>query len=288
MPHKPDRKCNLCGKIGWSGTTSLPEGQYRCRECRRGQRQPYGPRESQAPRRRTKHHDIPTHALCPECGKRFKVRINGEGYIQRFCSQSCAQTNRFRNPANRVSTRAVPNEWTVRTRRRYRERVTPGLTVRELRELRDRWTGSPCAYCSAPSTTIDHVLPISRGGTNYIGNLVPCCKPCNSSKCDLTLTEWRYGKPHAGTLTTRPWMAEGWDEQAPRPARRDTRPELSLILDSTCVVCGHTFTPLSARHVTCGSVCSDEYAKRCARNAYRRKVGKAEDWTTPVKRRSAA
>lgn len=30
--------------------------------------------------------------------------------------------------------------------------------------------------------TIDHVLPLSLGGTNAIGNIQPLCGPCNSSK----------------------------------------------------------------------------------------------------------
>lgn len=32
--------------------------------------------------------------------------------------------------------------------------------------------------------TIDHVVPLSRGGTNDIDNLQTLCKPCNSSKKD--------------------------------------------------------------------------------------------------------
>jgi 5-methylcytosine-specific restriction endonuclease McrA len=47
-----------------------------------------------------------------------------------------------------------------------------------------------CVYCGDPATTWDHVIPRRRGGTDDPGNLVPACKPCNSSKCDLLLSEW--------------------------------------------------------------------------------------------------
>lgn len=46
--------------------------------------------------------------------------------------------------------------------------------------------GLPCALqgdrCTHWATTWDHIVPISRGGTNSHDNLQPACRPCNSSK----------------------------------------------------------------------------------------------------------
>ena len=56
--------------------------------------------------------------------------------------------------------------------------------------LRD---GGRCAYCEAPATSLDHVVPRSRGGTHTWDNVVSCCRRCNHVKADRTVTElgWR-------------------------------------------------------------------------------------------------
>lgn len=60
---------------------------------------------------------------------------------------------------------------------------------REIFE-RDNFT---CTYCGAQGRPLecDHVLPVSRGGTNDRSNLTTACAPCNRSKKDKTVEEWR-------------------------------------------------------------------------------------------------
>lgn len=51
-----------------------------------------------------------------------------------------------------------------------------------------------CRYCgrSLYNTIyeIDHVIPLSRGGSNLPDNLVVACRPCNRSKQSKTPSEW--------------------------------------------------------------------------------------------------
>lgn len=48
-----------------------------------------------------------------------------------------------------------------------------------------------CAYCVRTATTVDHVLPSSRGGANSWLNTVAACGPCNQRKGDRTPEEAR-------------------------------------------------------------------------------------------------
>lgn len=72
---------------------------------------------------------------------------------------------------------------------------------------RDRYL---CRYCGtnvqarvpfqANTATVDHVVPLAKGGTNGRDNLVTACLACNNGKGDMTLAEWeRAGKPKLET-----------------------------------------------------------------------------------------
>jgi 5-methylcytosine-specific restriction endonuclease McrA len=51
-----------------------------------------------------------------------------------------------------------------------------------------------CHYCGRKvgrnALTMDHVVPLSRGGRSSKGNLVPACKACNNKKKYLLPIEW--------------------------------------------------------------------------------------------------
>ena len=60
-----------------------------------------------------------------------------------------------------------------------------------LAALMDELVSQPCAYCgSTENITIDHIVPLSRGGKHEASNLAPACLPCNCSKSGQLLSEW--------------------------------------------------------------------------------------------------
>jgi 5-methylcytosine-specific restriction protein A len=51
-----------------------------------------------------------------------------------------------------------------------------------------------CHYCGREvgkaELTMDHIVPLSRGGKSKKGNIVPACKECNNKKKYLLPIEW--------------------------------------------------------------------------------------------------
>jgi 5-methylcytosine-specific restriction protein A len=51
-----------------------------------------------------------------------------------------------------------------------------------------------CHYCHSDvgreRLTMDHVVPLSRGGRSKKGNIVPACKECNNKKKSMVPLEW--------------------------------------------------------------------------------------------------
>ena len=75
--------------------------------------------------------------------------------------------------------------------RREKERA------RELRRSRwwqNRIARGLCQYCGgtfpAAELTMDHIVPLTRGGKSIRGNVAPACKECNSRKKYYLPIEW--------------------------------------------------------------------------------------------------
>src|SRR5690606_31343562 len=55
-----------------------------------------------------------------------------------------------------------------------------------------RRDGKRCRYCGSTDGPfhIDHLVPVSRGGSDEPSNLTVSCRSCNLSKCSLTASEF--------------------------------------------------------------------------------------------------
>lgn len=69
------------------------------------------------------------------------------------------------------------------------------------RHIRPIILSRPCAYCGDVATEIDHVIPLTRGGSAGMRNLAAACKRCNGEKGKQTPAEWKTWRLRRG----RPW-----------------------------------------------------------------------------------
>jgi 5-methylcytosine-specific restriction endonuclease McrA len=67
-------------------------------------------------------------------------------------------------------------------------------TLRKSQWWQRKLAKGECYYCNrkvAPADlTMDHLVPLVRGGLSTRGNVVPACKTCNNRKRYLLPTEW--------------------------------------------------------------------------------------------------
>ena len=70
---------------------------------------------------------------------------------------------------------------------------------------RDDYT---CQYCGSVATTLDHVHPVSKGGTSRWDNLVAACVPCNTKKGNMLLGDPRLQMTLRGCVPSRPTPME--------------------------------------------------------------------------------
>ena len=75
--------------------------------------------------------------------------------------------------------------------RRARKKGAKGCFTHEQVKARFHYYGNRCYYCGCDGKmTLDHRIPLSKGGTNWPANIVPACMSCNSSKRNKTEKEF--------------------------------------------------------------------------------------------------
>jgi 5-methylcytosine-specific restriction endonuclease McrA len=97
---------------------------------------------------------------------------------------------------------------------------------RALRKGALRDCSQRCVYCATRldqrTATLDHVVPLARGGANDPGNLVVACAPCNRLKSDLLPFEFFARHPWAGANFVR------YARNVTRALKRGARRAVSL------------------------------------------------------------
>ena len=99
-------------------------------------------------------------------------------------------------------------------KRRAAKHASPGsFTAEEFRALCESY-GNRCLACGDTEAALqaDHVVPLTRGGSNDIGNIQPLCGSCNRKKF-VSVIDYRTGWLAEDTATVG---AVGYRLSAPR------------------------------------------------------------------------
>lgn len=130
----------------------------------------------------------PGHQICTKC---LEEKPSGEFYFRAKKNRTesrCRRCMRAEQVAYRAGNGDVRVHKVVHSKR-YRRLPFAGvlctLTVDEWKEVLDAY-GRRCAYCGRLPVriTLDHVVPVSWGGSHTHANVVPACQRCNSRKGD--------------------------------------------------------------------------------------------------------
>lgn len=106
--------------------------------------------------------------VCKGCGCTYKDDPDSGKY----CSQSCKNRGKKKSSKRRL----------VYISGSVRDRLYAKFDYR-------------CAYCGFRlKLTLDHVVPVSKGGRDIESNLVPACQSCNSSKGAKDVDEWTMSR----------------------------------------------------------------------------------------------
>lgn len=121
---------------------------------------------------------------------REKVKAQQAKYYAENKEEIKAKNAMYR-AENRDKYRAISQRY------RAKKRDAPGTFTEADWKEKLAYYGYRCRYCGIDKRETkegwleaDHAIPLSRGGANFISNIVPACKSCNCSKGTKTLKEF--------------------------------------------------------------------------------------------------
>lgn len=125
-------------------------------------------------------------------------KVRRKEIAEKSAEKNRSRKNEQQRIANREFYRLYPDvareEGRMRAAIRRSRAVEAGINIKrsDWRALIDFFETGVCLYCKTygHKLTMDHWIPVSLGGKTEVGNLIPCCKSCNSRKSNKHPDEW--------------------------------------------------------------------------------------------------
>lgn len=81
-------------------------------------------------------------------------------------------------------------EWIPLDMTLHSQRKSNSTQWKKLRLVILQRDGYECYYCGQDANTVDHLIPVAKGGSDDRENLVAACKRCNFSKQDKLVEDF--------------------------------------------------------------------------------------------------
>ncbi len=175
------KTCNKCGiekpLEDFGKYSRSKDGKaYRCRTCYNSYMRDFYKKNPEAIKERAHSYFVANREVQNE--KRRNRRIAN--------LEAERETGRKWAAKNADKTRTYKSKYNAKRRQVIRN---GNLSVKDAQSL---FKQTECFYCREKTKlTLDHVVPLAKGGAHSIGNLVMACRSCNSSKNDKLLVEWK-------------------------------------------------------------------------------------------------
>ena len=156
------------------------DAEYRERDNarRRGYRREHREAELATSRQYLAEHREQNRRACREYQNANRDALNARGR-KRYAETHEARRKEYRDWCN-----ANPGKRQLYYSKRRAQRIGNGgeYTIEEWHELCER-CDNRCLCCGeVKPLTVDHIIPVSQGGTSNIDNIQPLCLSCNSRK----------------------------------------------------------------------------------------------------------
>ncbi|MFD9004512.1 HNH endonuclease [Streptomyces sp. NPDC059582] len=179
VPERRRGSAEFCPQ-GHRKADNLRPGRYDCATCHRDRQLARNRKEGAQPRRKFGESWSCNHD--PETSARV---VKGKLVGCKHCHRERERKRPFNYDAwrryydaNKESLRAYGRAWRAVNRPTQESWKTLG----PAQEYTDIIKNDPCVYCGGPSSAIDHIVAVTRGGSGCPQNLAPICTSCNSSK----------------------------------------------------------------------------------------------------------
>lgn len=207
------KHCNVCGVELVVGENCW-DGYYKCKDCKLAYNRRWDA-ENKAKRRAYSQKWRSENPRKVRAIRRAHYEKNAEEareYARQYRQENASRVreyNRQYYEDNREKMLERVRQWKLdnpekhrESERRRRARLNEcQLGVVDEEAIRKR-CGECCFYCgSSDDLTLDHIVPISSGGTHCTDNLVVACRSCNGSKGSREIMDWLNTQPYS-----RPWL----------------------------------------------------------------------------------